>query len=417
MALRWIRLAPVTVELLIICVAVYFGCVFQSIADHEPISEAQRSWGAICSLQFPAIHNGVRRSSESDLDGPFDVWSGDFWRIPITAFHHSSFIHLTLNLAAAWYLGHRLEQRWGSFAMALFLLPALCIPILSELCFGHAVLGFSGAICAMLGALTVLRLFDVELARSFPTGAAELGMALIALGFLSTVFDLLPCANMAHLTGFCYGSLIAFMIGGPFRHVFLIRISVLLAHVWLVPAFLLVLHPYWIGRYHWYHATSVRSHQRAEKILEQAIKCDSSLAGAWLLWSQFAERRNDLPEAWQRLVEAISHNPSNPLIMDSTRRLWRHLDSRQRRDAEFALERAFGRRSAAWLNQIRRQTFVERIESEEDSFIFHPKVDLSEWDLDQKIELPSWKFVDEPPDPQLKINKDHPDDAAEGERL
>ena len=417
MALRWIRLAPVTAESLIICLAVYFGCVFQSFADHEPFSEAQRGWGAICSLHLPAIHDGVRRSTDSELYGPFDVWSGEWWRIPITAFHHSNFIHLALNLAAAWYLGHRLEQRWGSFAMALFLIPALCIPVMSELCFGNAVLGFSGAICAMLGALNVLRPFDDELARSFPSEASEFGMIMIVLGCLATAFDLYPCANIAHLTGFCYGSLIAFMIGGPFQRVFLLRISVILAHVWLLPALLLVVHPYWIGRYHWYQATCEKSPQRAEKILERAVKCDSSLAGAWLLWSQFAERRNDLSEAWRRLVEGMSNSPSSPPLMDSTRRLWRHLDSRQRRDAELALGRVFGRRSAAWLAQIRRQASVERIESEEESLISPAKVDLSAWILDQKIELPSWKVVGEPSDPPLKINKDHGDDAAEGERL
>ncbi|MEI8018699.1 MAG: rhomboid family intramembrane serine protease, partial [Schlesneria sp.] len=314
--MRWIRLAPMTAESLVICLAVYLGSVFQAIAEREPFEDVQRSWGAIVSLRLPAIQDGVRRSLDSDLHGPFDVWSQEWWRIPITAFHHANLIHLTLNLVGAWYLGHRLELQWGSLKMALFLIPAVCIPVMSELCMGNSVLGFSGATCAMLGALAILRHFDDELAMSFSFEAVGLGLGMIALGCLLTVFEVSPCANVAHLTGLIYGTVIAFLMGGPFRRVFLLRISVVLAHVWLLPWLLLVMNPYWIGRYHWHQATTDRSPQRAEKKLQRAISCDSSLAGAWLAWSQFAERRNDLDDAWQRLIEGISHNPSNASLMD-----------------------------------------------------------------------------------------------------
>ena len=406
-----------TAESLVVCVAVYLASVFQAIADREPFEEVQRSWGAICLLHQPAIHDGVRRSLDSDLYGPFDVWSREWWRIPITAFHHANLIHLMVNLVGAWYLGYRLEQRWGSFTMALFLIPAICVPIMSELCFGKAVLGFSGATCAMLGTLAVLRHFDDKLARSIPSEAVGFGVGMIALGWLLTVFDVFDCANIAHLTGFCYGAVIAFLTDGPLRHVFLLRISVCLVHIWLLPGLLLVMHPYWIGRYHWYQATSVSSPQRAERFLERAINCDSSLAGAWLLWSQSAERRSDLPEAWQRLIEGISHNPSNPPLMDSTRRLWRHLDSRQRRGAERVLARILGARSGAWLIQIRKEVYEKSIDSGDESTTFHPKVELSEWLLDQKILLQPLRITEEPSDPPGSFNENQFDDAAEGQRL
>ncbi len=406
-----------TAESLVVCVAVYLGSVFQAIADQEPFEEVQRTWGAICSLHQPAIHDGVRRSLDSDLHGPLDVWSREWWRIPITAFHHSNLAHLILNLVGAWYLGRRLEHRWGSFTMALFLIPAVCVPIMSELCFGNAVMGFSGATFAMLGALTVLRQFDDEIARSCPPGVVEFGVGMIVLGWVLTAFEVFPCANVAHLAGFCYGAVIAFLTDGPFRHVLILRISVILAHVWLLPGLLLVMYPFWIGRYHWHQATSVKSPQSAEKFLERAINRDSSLAGAWLLWSQFAERRSDLPDAWQRLIEGISHNPSNPCLMDSTRRLWRHLDSRQRKGAELVLARTFGRRSGAWLAQIRKDSYDKSTDSDFESSTFHSKVELSKWLLDQKIELPPWRITGEPPGPPENMNEDHFDDAAEGQQL
>jgi rhomboid protease GluP len=406
-----------TAECLVVCVAVFLGSVFQAIADRAPFEDVQRTWGAICSLRQPVIHDGVRRSFGSDLHGPLDVWSQEWWRIPATAFHHVNMIHLSLNLAGAWYLGYRLEQRWGSFTMALFLIPAVCIPIMSELCFGNAVLGFSGATCAMLGALTVLRQYDDKLAMSFPFTAVEMGAGIIALGCVLTLFDLFPCANVAHLTGFCYGAAIAFLTGGPLRHVLLIRISIIISHVWILPCLFLVMNPHWIGRYHWYQATSVRSPQRAEKFLEQAINCDPSLAGAWLLWSQVAERRGDLPEAWKRLIEGISHNPSNPSLMDSTRRLWRHLDSSQRRGAELILVQTFGRRSGAWLGQIRKEAYAKGIDSDDETSAFNSKVEPSEWLLDQKVQLIPWRILREPLELPENVNELQFNNAQEGEQL
>ncbi|MEI8021699.1 MAG: hypothetical protein WCH39_26050, partial [Schlesneria sp.] len=104
-------------------------------------------------------------------------------------------------------------------------------------------------------------------------------------------------------------------------------------------------------------------------------------------------------------------------LMDSTRRLWRHLDSGQRRSAELVLVQTFGRRSGAWLGQIRKDIYIKNIEADDEPSGSRPLVELSEWLLDQKIELPQLGITGEPPDPPKRVNEDHFDDAAEGERL
>ena len=414
--LRWIRLAPVTAESLVLCVAMFASCAFEAVLNHDRFEDVQRAWGAIGSLNQFSVHDGVRRVKEPELNGPFDVWDGEWWRVPLTAFHHASLPHLVFNLGAAWFLGRCLERRWGSLRMAIFLVPAVCIPIMAELCCGNAVLGFSGAICAMLGALVVLRQFDSELAEALPA-ATEIGMAIIVLAWLATLCDIVSCANVAHLTGFLYGGMIAATTCGPLRHVVLLRVSVVLIHLWLVPGLVLVTHPFWIARYHWYHATTLRTPQRAEKSLERATQFDPLLAGAWLRWSQFAEERGDLEEAWRRLVNGLAVNPSNAPLMDSTRRMWRHLEASQRRDAEGVLARFFGKRAAAWLVQIQASVSPSEFDVNEESGTLPQDIDVSEFALDQKLEPPLMIFVPTCTNRPTPMDPNDLNDAVEGRSL
>lgn len=412
-----IRRAPMTAEVLIACVAVYASCLFQSTSYHQKFADVQRAWGAIVPVSIADAHDGVRRSKETELTGPIDVWNGDWWRIPATAFHHDNLFHLVLCLGATWYLGSRLEQRWGSFVMAMFLIPAICIPVMVELCWGQPVVGFSGAACAILGALVVLRHYDSKVAEVFSEDAAEFGSAMIVIGLLATMGDLISLPNAAHLGGFIYGASLTAITCGVFRRVFIMRVSAVLVHVWLIPALFLVCFPNWIGRYHWYQAVALQDRERAERRLERAVECDPSLAGAWLHWSRLAEEQNDPSEAWKRLVKGLSLNPTSSPLIDGTRRLWRHLDLRGRRNAEQILEDVFGRRASAWLAQIRTTAPAIPDVSDEDFIRKTQENDASEFSLDRRIELPTMDSLPVRSNPQLPKIPIEQNDASEGETL
>ena len=482
-ALKWIRLAPMTAESIIVCAVVYASCSIQAALNNERFVDVQREWGAIHTMPFEVsagmswgdviLDLGTTRTLESfesldsthrvnelELNGPFDIWNGEWWRVPLTAFHHGNLFQLVLNLGAAWYLGSRLERCWGSFVMGLFLIPAACIPVMAELCWGRAVIGFSGVVCAMLGALVVLRCSDGELADEFPVEAAQIGMGAILLCWLASLFDIEPFPNAAHVTGFVYGGLLAAITGGPLYYavnrateslwtsgqpqeseaerlkrrvsvsqkikmsrrgplwlVVLSRTAVILAHLWLAPGLFLVGHPFWIGRYHWYRAIASQTPAQIEQGLVRAVTRDPSLIGAWALWSQLAESRGELLIAWKRNIDGLNLNPSSLPMIEGAQRLWRHLNSDQRVDAERELIEVFGERADLWLNQIRAGAVVSESISNEKASKFEDDDDISQFSLDQKIELPILESLLAQPKSQAPLIPADGNDAMEGKSL
>jgi hypothetical protein len=197
----------------------------------------------------------------------------------------------------------------------------------------------------------------------------------------------------------------------------LVRVGVALAHLALVPGLFEVSHPSWIGRYYWYQAVSSRTGTQREASLEKAIHRDPALSGVWLRWSQAAESRGDLLEAWRRLIQGLVINPSSAPLIDSTRRLWRHLDSGSRQEAEMILAQYFGRRSILWLNQIRAEVPTENQNSNENVIKLEKTIDPHEFSLDRKLELPLLQEF--PVQPNLRDPKrlDLGNDAVEGRTL
>ena len=399
-------------EVLVICLTVYASCQFQAIADGESLTAVQREWGAVCRLSHVDVFDGVRRDQETVLTGPFDVWEGAWFRIPLTVFHHQYLLQLVFVMVTTLFLGRLLEQKWGSFYFGLFLLPAMTLPVIAELCLGNAVMGFSGTVFAILGALSVLRLSDTDLAARLPVESVLLGITLILLGFLANLSGIADVSNISHVTGFIYGGIVAACVS---ENSTFVRTGLVLSHLWLIPALVLVTNPVWIGRYHWYKATTPSGIATREKLLQKAILCDPTLPGAWLHLAKVAEEKQDLIEAWKRLVRGLTHNPTSGPLIDATRRLWRHLDFDQRKEAEFHLHRAFGRKSTLWLKSIRSNRESLNPSEIDETFTTPEQKDLSDVALDQKVELPVWDWGNHRPRPRQK--REDFDDAAEGQRL
>jgi membrane associated rhomboid family serine protease len=414
LTLHWIRLAPVTTEALVICIALFGCCVIQAVVDGAEMADIQREWGAVRQLSRAEAFDGVRRDKEIVLNGPFDVWEGAWFRIPLTVFHHRNLMHLTVVIAATLYLGSLLEQKWGSLYFGLFLVPAMTVPIISELDFGNAAMGFSGTVFALLGALSVLRLSDARLASRLPLESILFGMAVIVLGVLATLSGFVEVANISHVSGFIYGVIVATCSAQKSR---LLRISMILSHLWLIPALFLATHPTWIGRYHWYRATRIPSAVFAEKSLKRAVECDPSLTGVWLRLAKVAEEKQDPIEAWKRLMSGMEINPCSAPLMDATRRLWRHLDFVQRNEAETHLRQVFGSKASAWLRSIRASFESHKSSVIEENSVPSEIIDLSGIALDQKVELPLLDLGNGLRNPLPMREPENLNDAAEGQRL
>ena len=410
-----LRAAPVTAQCLCICTALFIVCTVDSF-NGVRFGDAQREWGAVTTLQVFAIRGDRREAVDPDLNGPFDLWDGESWRIPINAFHHANAVHLLMNCLAAWSLGSRLERRWGSFRFAQFLAPSIFLPILSELVTGNVGVGFSGAICAMFGALIALKQFDDE--DILPDQTVQFYLAFLVLCVWATVLDVIQIANVAHFVGLGYGWFATWAMCGPFRSASAIRFLFVLAHIGLYPLTWYAVQPIGNGRYHWYMADRLPDPRLKTMMLRFAVQCDPSLAGVWLRLADGELIQGDVLAAWRTLLEGLSHNPTRRELLEAVRRVWRRIPpGNERTRADLELKRVFGERFNGWLIQIKQTAPVsatpEADESDQPSKL---EADLRRFPLDQKIDL-DWqpdavKPVAPPPfDPQA------PDSAVEGTAL
>lgn len=127
------------------------------------------------------------------------------WRLLTVALVHASFWHLGLNMLALWLIGRSLEPMLGRWRfIALYLLSALGGSVaVALLSFGTPVVGASGAIFGLFGALLVI---------GRHLGANIAGIAII-LG-INLVIGFIPGFNVswqAHVGGLVAGALVAFV--------------------------------------------------------------------------------------------------------------------------------------------------------------------------------------------------------------
>ena len=127
------------------------------------------------------------------------------WRLLTVSLVHGSFLHLALNMLALWMIGRSLEPLLGRWRfLTLYLLSALggsvAVVLLS---FGTAVVGASGAIFGLFGALLVI---------GRHIGANIAGIAIL-LG-VNLVIGFVPGFNVswqAHVGGLVVGLLVSFI--------------------------------------------------------------------------------------------------------------------------------------------------------------------------------------------------------------
>lgn len=410
-----LRVAPVTTECLFICSALFAACTVQSW-EGQHLRDVQREWGANTTLQVFAVKGDRREAVDADLNGPFDLWDGEWWRIPVSAFHHADIAHLLMNCLSMWALGKRLERHWGSLRFGLFLLPTIPIPLLAEAVCGHAAIGFSGVICAMLGALIALKQFDND--DILPDQGVQFGVVFLVLCAWATAFDLVKVANVAHFVGLGYGWFATWVLFGPFRSATLIRLLFVLAHIGLLPATWYAQQPFGNGRYHWYAADHLANPASRTKMLKFAVFCDPSLAGVWLRLASGELTEGDLPAAWHSVLQGLKHNPTHTKLLETARSLWRQIPPGEPRQiAEQQLISVFGTRGLDWLVQIRETALASALPAEDDAGARSlPIEEHSLFRLDQKIDL-DWQPRAVEPNHLQPVNPAAPDSAAEGVTL
>jgi rhomboid protease GluP len=352
---RYLREAPVTFASLVVMAAVFAGTHGLVREGDRELWQLRRGWGSVEALTWISTSADRVEVRHPDLYGPFDLWNGQWWRVPVSALHHADFGHLLMNLLGVALLGRMLEQVWGSWRTAVFVVAAAFVTLLPEFLLEHYVLGYSGVACAMLGALIVLRSRYPEVAAQLSDEAVWLSLASLVAMVVLTWLDVLPVANAAHFAGLAYGWLVAQAAARRWP----IRGGMIAAHALLILPYWAVVHPTWNGRYHWYRAGFTSTGQLAPRedpaLLERAVQCDPTLGGAWLLLAANAERNGQIMDAWGLTLKGLQQQPSDENLWAAARRRWRRLvGTPLRSEAVTILDTIFGEEQSQILTELRR---------------------------------------------------------------
>jgi membrane associated rhomboid family serine protease len=343
---------PVTMVIIVAAVALHLAVLGMKLRAGDQPREVYRSLGAVRSLAIFVHGPNAKLTKQIDqLTGPFELWDGQWWRIPISGFHHGDLLHLLLNCAAIAVLGGILEPRLGRFSYLVFFLLATMASLVSEFLLENIVVGLSGGAYALFGVVLVLRTKDSALREQIPDSFIRFGIVWLFLCVLLTVTETMLIANTAHFVGFGYGWLFGQMLYGPIRFRRAAQIGFVTCTLAIWPGVYFAMSPFWIGRYHWYRAAMLHDgqplKQRAD--LQNAVARDPSLGGAWADLAALEMRTGNPRQAWKTALQGLYYSRSSKEALARCRILWRHFRSdEQKQEARDTLHDVFGDRALVW---------------------------------------------------------------------
>ncbi len=357
-AARLWREAPLTALMMVGVVALYVikivGGSFWAQGP-EAMSDVLGEVGELANVRLP------------QLKGPFELWNGQWWRIPVSGLHHAGIVHLVSNVLFLAMMGLLLEPRMPKIAYLFFFTTSIAVSLLPEYLMEHYAIGISGGLCALFGVLLVVRRYD-DAVRATITASFVRELMFVLVAFIPiTLLGFVRVANVAHFTGLAYGWLTGEVFYGRWRGRRVPRWAFFAGHLLLLPLFVAVTHPVWIGRYQWYEA--LRAARRGDwtiykKDLKRAVAIDPSLTEAWSMLAQFeAFREHDVEAAWRTVLVGLWHNEANRDLAarsaarsegaETARLIFQNLRTpEQRADALDALREIFGNDAESWQQRL-----------------------------------------------------------------
>ncbi|MBI1346626.1 rhomboid family intramembrane serine protease [bacterium] len=357
---RRIYRTPVTTLVLVVLAAVYAGTHPWGDVDARTVGELRRQWGCVENLTWvPQSLPHDYSIPLTNLEGPFELWDGEWWRIPLCTLHHGDLLHLLLNSLFIATYGALFERIWGSGRYLLFMIAASVVSSLPSTLLAVYGIGFSGVCCAIYGALWGGRERDPRLTRIMTDENISAVMLILVVMLVATELELVRIDNLAHFTGIAYGWLIGMATAWQVRRPWLLWLNVVLSHWLLIIPMWYAVHPEWNGSYHWYLATRGDDHRPRLTVdvveLRKAVKRDPTLAGAWQMLAEQELQSSETLLAWQDLIAGLDHSPTDAGLWGLSRKIWRRLAvSEQRAEAIEIINRQFGKQATIWLEEIRR---------------------------------------------------------------
>ncbi len=306
-----VRAAPVTSALVTLCaLAFLITLIVVALLADEPSRALLRSLWSIDS------DAGLIQLGALDLTR---VWLDDeWWRLGAAAFLHGSWLHLLLNMSALASIGEWLEPALGSRSTLLIFAVSALGGSLASLawCEAPVVVGASGGILGLAGALLFARLFAEESGELRDVSARSLAFMIglcLALGLVVPVI-----AQAGHVGGLVAGVLCtaAILKRGPARAMSLagIVICFVLGTIWASAPDKTTNYHLFLG----YRHLEDTSEARALASFESALKldpADASLANA--VAYHLALAGTDLERADQLVDYALEEQPENADYLDT----------------------------------------------------------------------------------------------------
>ena len=148
-----------------------------------------------------------RAFREFNLNAPAVEFGGEWYRLITSAFTHSGIIHIGFNMWLLWVLGQSLEGRFGSLTFATIYATGIIGGGVGAMLIEptSGVVGASGAVFALMGALVVLqRMGGVNI---FQSGIGSLVLINVLLSFRGGI------SLGGHLGGLAVGLVMGVILG------------------------------------------------------------------------------------------------------------------------------------------------------------------------------------------------------------
>ncbi len=361
-----------------VCLGIGLAVEAYEWKNEKPKQDAQKILGAVTALTYQ--HHNEQSSAAEDVPfGPFDVWKGEWWRIPVSAFHHGNWWHLTMNLLSLWFLGALLEPRCTRMSYLLLIIGSATLTMLLQFLNGDYAVGISGTICAQLGALLVMRRKYPELNEILTPQFIAISMLMLLSGlFMNQIPEVIEqgvgIANLAHFSGLAYGWVFGVVYGIPLTHPRLIRLVFWTMHLFIWPAMTYAVTPIFNADFHWYQG--YLSSRKSERLMhyQTAVQLDPGRMVFWRFLALSYRDAGDFHSAWKTSLEGLRHHRLDDDGLRLAQHLWtmeyiRWRDSVWRKQKKLRrqtlvlalneVENVFGDESPYWTTRLKLNGVVE----------------------------------------------------------
>ena len=193
--------APVTLVLVLLCVL--GGLLVYSASDYWLSLFTFQSWFDLGGARF--------------FQPPMEtLQSGQWWRLWTPMFLHFSVLHLVFNSLWLWEFGRRIEAEQGRGRLLLLVAIIALGSNCTQYTFAHNILfgGMSGVVYGLVGYCWGWSLLRPGQDFGIPRVLiyAMIGLMLLALSGIFTLFGFGAIANAAHFSGFLLGLLLGLLL-------------------------------------------------------------------------------------------------------------------------------------------------------------------------------------------------------------